>query len=55
MGNILLSSIGGGMPGLWGGAYIVAPVTYVGVYASLESGLELSGVLPGRPVGVWGG
>jgi hypothetical protein len=60
MGNILLSGVGGGMPGLGGGAYVVTGepdltvVTCRGVYASLESGLELSSVLllaPGAPVG----
>jgi len=52
IGSILLSSAGGGMPALGGGAYVVRGVVEVaavmlgGVYASLESGLELGATLP---------
>jgi hypothetical protein len=54
MGSILLSSIGGGIPALGGGPYVVrgAPETTVpmpGVYASFESGLELGATFPLAP------
>jgi hypothetical protein len=56
----LLNGVGGGMPGLGGGAYVVRGtldfivVACKGVYASLERGLEPSGELAlalGVPVG----
>jgi len=52
MGSTLLSSAGGGMPALGGGAYVVrgapeiAAATLGGVYASFERGLELGVTLP---------
>ena len=52
IGSILLSSAGGGMPALGGGAYVVRGVVQVaavmlgGVYTSFESGLKLGATLP---------